>query len=92
MANSIVTSTLSLGPTSVGPMAHNKGGHLLTLKQYKQKQSVTPIFSTKFDGKSNGNINLEFGAQQWCPKAPHKGGHLLTWKQFKLKQIVTPKF
>ena len=59
------------------------GDHILTLKQFKLKQSVTPFFCTKFDGKFNGDIYLELG---------HKGVHLLTWKQFKLKQSVTPIF
>ena len=64
MANPMMTSTWSWGPTSRGPtMTPHKGGYLLTWKEFKLKQSVTPFLCTKFDGKTNGNINSEFGGQ-----------------------------
>ena len=53
---------MELGANQWGPKVPHKGGHLLTWKQFKLKQSVTPFFHSKFECKSNGDIHLELGA------------------------------
>ena len=62
MANSIVTSIWSWAPSVGPPRLHGPpyGGPLLTWKWFKLKQSVTPFFHSKFYGKSNGDIHLEW--------------------------------